>query len=138
MLLFVRGNSHTRGNIWKFSVEGPHQRGLPAQGLLQSATTPPPALRGPTPSYGTPTSVARTDITIRYPPTAGSQYSCQPTVKLHILPAVWIFLLGKGWYGGAEGAGAAAGIYLPAPSRAGNERQGGVAELQVQLAEHRG
>ena len=22
MLLFVRGNSHTRGNIWKFSVEG--------------------------------------------------------------------------------------------------------------------
>ena len=26
----------------------------------------------------------------------GSQHSCQPAVKLHILPLVWIFPLGKG------------------------------------------
>ena len=26
-------------------------------------------------------------------PPVGSQYSCQPTVKLHILPLVWIFTL---------------------------------------------
>ena len=29
-------------------------------------------------------------------PPVESQYSCQPTVKLHILPLVWIFTLGKG------------------------------------------
>ena len=46
-----------------------------AQGTLQSAPTPP----------------------------VGSQHSCQPTVKLHILPLVWIFTLGKGWYGGTGG-----------------------------------
>ena len=26
----------------------------------------------------------------------GSQHSCHPTVKLHILPLVWIFTLGTG------------------------------------------
>ena len=29
-------------------------------------------------------------------PPVGSRYSCQPTVKLHILPLVWIVPLGKG------------------------------------------
>ena len=32
-------------------------------------------------------------------PPVGSQHSCQPTVKLHILPLVWIFPLGKGSIG---------------------------------------
>ena len=43
---------------------------------------------------------------------AGAQHSCQPTVKLHILPLVqlvWIFTLLKGVSTGAHGA---AGIYL--------------------------
>ena len=35
-----------------------------------------------------------------YPATpAGSQHSCQPTVKLHILPLVWNFPLRAGWCG---------------------------------------
>ena len=39
----------------------------------------------------------------------GSQHSCQPTVKLHIITLVWIFL----WERGSTGAqGAAAGICL--------------------------
>ena len=59
-----------------------------AQGTLQSAPTPP----------------------------VGSQYSCQPTVKLHILPLVWIFPLGKGSTGAQE---AAAGICLEAMQQIG-------------------
>ena len=39
----------------------------------------------------------------------GAQHPCQPTVKLHILPLVWIFL----WERGSMGTqGAAAGIFL--------------------------
>ena len=54
---------------------------LGVQGALQSAPTPP----------------------------VGSQYSCQPTVKLLILPLVWIFL----WERGSTGAqGAAAENFL--------------------------
>ena len=39
-------------------------------------------------------------------PPVESQHSCQPTVKLHILPllVVWNFPPGKGWYGGAGGS----------------------------------
>ena len=37
-------------------------------------------------------------------PPVGSQHSCQPTVKLHVLPLVWIFTLGKGQCGGAGGS----------------------------------
>ena len=63
---------------------------LTCQGTLQSAPTPP----------------------------AGSQHSCQPTVKLHILPLVWIFL----WERFSTGAqGAAAGIYLACASKGGHK-----------------
>ena len=43
---------------------------------------------------------------------AGSRHSCQPTVKLHILPLVWIFLWGRGSTGSQ---GAAAGICVACP-----------------------
>ena len=53
---------------------------------------------------------AHTRVSAERPaPPAGSQHSCQPTVKLHILPLVWVFL----WERGSTGAqGAAAGIFL--------------------------
>ena len=37
-------------------------------------------------------------------PPARSQHSCQLTAKPHLLPLVWIFPLGKGYYGGAGGS----------------------------------
>ena len=37
-------------------------------------------------------------------PPVGLQHSCRPTVKLHILPLVWIFTLEMGYYGGAGGS----------------------------------
>ena len=44
----------------------------------------------------------RRNVNYRAPP-SGVAHSCQPTVKLHILPLVWIFPLLKGEYGGAWG-----------------------------------
>ena len=44
-------------------------------------------------------------------PPVGSRHSCQPTVKRHILPLVWIFFSGKGVVRGRSGP--AAGMYLP-------------------------
>ena len=45
-------------------------------------------------------------LTTKY---VGSRHSCQPTVKLLIVPLVWRFPLGKGYYGARA---AAAGICL--------------------------
>ena len=49
-------------------------------------------------------------------PPVGSQHSCQPTVKLHMLPLVWIFSSGKGLVRGRRGhRGQQLGFALPVP-----------------------
>ena len=48
----------------------------------------------------------------------GSQHSCRPTVKFHMLPLVWSFTLGKGWYGGAGGS--SWNLRWPVPGVPGN------------------
>ena len=47
-------------------------------------------------------------------PPVGSRYSCESTVKLHILPLIWNFPCGKGVVRGRRAQGAAAGLYLGA------------------------
>ena len=74
MLLFVRGNHHTvlgvKYGVWCAVVMGAWHQHLLAREITERPRAPTPPVR--------------------------SRHSCQPTVKLYIVPLVWIFPLGMG------------------------------------------
>ena len=76
---------HSFGRAYNWSCAGQHGRCIQSAGNdIRMCTT------------WTQGSGVQEKVQSAPTPPVGSQHSCQPTVKLHILPLVWVFPLGKG------------------------------------------